>query len=933
MKKKYQSGLVSVASAIIIGMGAAGAQAQAIFDVGGSGTIGDTTLTNSSGTAVVPAGGVYWTADGSGGGDGTIRYARLDSPTLTVQNAGDVTLTFEHRYNFEDDWDGGTVYMSVDDGASWTNVTVFTTNGYDKVLASSGMDGPFPDLVAAFTGQSTNYETSVQITSIANLGTFATNDTIVIQFRGGWDWYSSEPAPNWEIGTVKVTDSSAAVMLDIDFLDGQSGFTGDSDVGLEGPWTYPKPISRFEIDADALTADRYAPDVAGSVIDLNDAVVEVVLLSGTLVPSDTFTLFDLSGGTTITGAVESIGLPTGVWDTSSLGVNGTITYMSSATETLHNGDTAGDYSDTWNQASNWDSGIPSGAINATVASNITARCQYTNTPAYSGTLTLQAGAKLIAAADLRQGSGFASSTNSISASSIIMNAGSVLSIAFYQISNIYLPPMILNGDATVSPAANWADHCSRHFDGEISGTGQLTLTGRNNMTYYLSVSNSFSGGLIAGGLSNWRVDADATGCLGPGDVTIGDTITLRVNAADAINDSGTLYLVGAGDAKLPSPYYKLYMNAADTNDMLVVDGFPQPAGTYGKVGSGADYEKTWITGNSLLTVSSEPADGTAPTVTISSEQGGVTPFVGLPLTYTITFSEPHTPALTTNDLENSSATPIDIVSFVPEAGGLTVMSYTVVVKATVPGTLNLQIKSGASIEDLFGNALVVPVADTETLTVAAAPLIKGELGVWKPVANGGINPATGSPWAVGDTYRLIFVSSESNVRTADDTDVTVYDAYLQGLATASTSYPDLGNGTWHVLGSTLTTNAIDHTGTNPSVDGAGVGIFLCDGFTKVADNNADLWNGIDNPVTVDENGVDGYTYGAVATGSFASGLVQTDRPLGSTGNVTYGRCTERGSYWIRVYSGNAANAYPYYSISEPLTLQSSAPAATLIMLK
>ena len=327
MNKKYQSSMVSVASAIIIGLGAAGAQAQVVFDVGGDGTIGDTTLTNSSGTAVVPAGGGYWTTDGGGDGDGSI-YARLDSPTLTVQNAGDVTLTFEHRYNFENDWDGGTVYMSVNGGA-WTHVptNAFTANGYVKVLDSSSAGGPFPDLEDTFTDKSTGYDTQAQLMSIANLGTFATSNTIAIQFRGGWDWGTVNSAPNWEIGTVKVTDSTAAVMLDVDFLDGQSGFTDDSDVGLAGPWTYLKGINKFEIDADALTADRYVPDVAGSVIDLNDAVLEVVLLAGTLDAGDSFTLFDLSGGTTLTGSVGSLRFPGGTWDTSTLETDGTITLL------------------------------------------------------------------------------------------------------------------------------------------------------------------------------------------------------------------------------------------------------------------------------------------------------------------------------------------------------------------------------------------------------------------------------------------------------------------------------------------------------------------------------------------------------------------------------------------------------------------------------
>ena len=326
-----------MALVVALGLGGGHAQAQIIFEVGGASTIGDTTLTTSDSTAVVPTLISWsWTTDGRGD-EGDSIYARLNSPTQTVANAGAVTLTFEHRYFFEDDFDGGAVYISVNDG-EWTHVptNAFTTNGYDKVSPYS----PFPASEDVFTGKSTGYDTAVHLTSIANLGTFATNATIAIQFRGGWDVDYTEAAPNWELGKVKLTDSTAAVMLDVDFLDGQSGFTDDSDVGLPGPWTYsptPKGINKFEIDADALTADRYVPDVAGSVIDLNDAVLDVVVLAGTLDVSDTFTLFDLTGGSTLTGSVESISLPIATWDTSSLGVDGTITCLSVPIDILGGG--------------------------------------------------------------------------------------------------------------------------------------------------------------------------------------------------------------------------------------------------------------------------------------------------------------------------------------------------------------------------------------------------------------------------------------------------------------------------------------------------------------------------------------------------------------------------------------------------------------------
>ena len=69
------------------------------------------------------------------------------------------------------------------------------------------------------------------------------------------------------------------------------------------------------------------------MIDLNNAKLSVVLLSGTLDPGDTFALFDLSSGTTLTGAIDSISLPLGTWDTTNLAVNGTITYLYDGTIT------------------------------------------------------------------------------------------------------------------------------------------------------------------------------------------------------------------------------------------------------------------------------------------------------------------------------------------------------------------------------------------------------------------------------------------------------------------------------------------------------------------------------------------------------------------------------------------------------------------------
>ncbi len=306
------------------------AQAQTIVPVGGDGTIGDTTLTTvsegSNLVAKVPKDGAHWTA---AGGENVV-YSHLTSPTLTVPSDGLVTLTFNHRYNFENAWDGGAVYVSINGGTpTYVPADAFSANAYVQVLDSSALGGPFPDLESVFTGQSTGWgnPTPAYLASVATLGTFTAGDTIAIEFRGGWDWATVEPAPNWEISSVQVADSASTDMLNVDFLNGHAGFSVVSDAGLAGPFVYLGQKHQFEINGATLAADRYVPDTPGAntIIDLNDADLAVVLLAGTLNVGDSFTLFDLSGGTTLRGNYNSITLPDGtLWDLSELTVTGRI---------------------------------------------------------------------------------------------------------------------------------------------------------------------------------------------------------------------------------------------------------------------------------------------------------------------------------------------------------------------------------------------------------------------------------------------------------------------------------------------------------------------------------------------------------------------------------------------------------------------------------
>ena len=158
------------------------------------------------------------------------------------------------------------------------------------------------------------------------MGSLTVGDTVAIEFRGGWDDGTIAAGTNWEISTVELRDSASTAMLNVDFLNGPAGFSVVSDGGVAGPFAYLAQVHQFEINGDTLAADRYVPDVSGAntIIDINGADLAVVLLAGTLEVGDAFSLFDLSGGTTMRGDYSSITLPEAGWDLSQLKVTGQI---------------------------------------------------------------------------------------------------------------------------------------------------------------------------------------------------------------------------------------------------------------------------------------------------------------------------------------------------------------------------------------------------------------------------------------------------------------------------------------------------------------------------------------------------------------------------------------------------------------------------------
>lgn len=108
-------------------------------------------------------------------------------------------------------------------------------------------------------------------------------------------------------------------------------------------------------------------------------------------------------------------------------------------------------------------------------------------------------------------------------------------------------------------------------------------------------------------------------------------------------------------------------------------------------------------------------DGTAPTLSsITDDTTGSIIQQGLTVVYTLTFSEDiDATSVTASDFNNAGTATITVGTITETSAGV----FTVSVTPTTAGTLILRIPAGASITDVAGNALSVPVQDDTTITV------------------------------------------------------------------------------------------------------------------------------------------------------------------------------------------------------------------------
>ena len=266
---------------------------------------------------------------------------------------------------------------------------------------------------------------------------------------------------------------------------------------------------------------------------------------------------------------------------------------------------------------------------------------------------------------------------------------------------------------------------------------------------------------------------------------------------------------------------------------------------------------------------------------------------------------------------------------------------------TGPNTIQLRVTDSAA-----------KTSTVEGIVNLAAP-IGCQLGVLDLTANGGINPNTGNPWELGDTYRIAFHTLGTTQTISNDPE------YYNSFATSQAwEVPALQGAYWRAMVTVnldpTTTQELspkrhvqDNTGTGDLTGGAGVGgagepVYVVDGTTCIARNNADIWNAWSNPFDgnavirvappissqnvhyspfLDQNGNQTVTPDNVHGKDVATGCNSAGGHVNALGNTTDFTSINRGNtnanntgrIWVR-FTDATTTPRSLYVISVPLTI-------------
>lgn len=134
----------------------------------------------------------------------------LVSPAFSVPPGGSLALAFKHRHSFERDainnlnFDGGVIEYTIDNGATWTDVSALGGTGivFTGLIATGG--GNPIEGRPAFTGTSAGYPAFQN--AALNLGASFGGQVVRLRFRVGSD--AGVSSPGWEIDDIQITGSA-----------------------------------------------------------------------------------------------------------------------------------------------------------------------------------------------------------------------------------------------------------------------------------------------------------------------------------------------------------------------------------------------------------------------------------------------------------------------------------------------------------------------------------------------------------------------------------------------------------------------------------------------------------------------------------------------------------------------------------------------------
>ena len=238
----------------------------------------------------------------------------------------------------------------------------------------------------------------------------------------------------------------------------------------------------------------------------------------------------------------------------------------------------------------------------------TGRWSLANANSYTGTTTVSQGVLYVT-----NGGGLGS-TN---VGTTVLDGGELLMGA-----SIGNEPLTLNGSGVNTTFGKGALRCST---GSISYAGPITLGSDAQIgavnTSTLTISNSITGTdttLFVGGNNAGTVTINGAVSLGAGGLTAdgpGSTVNVTNSfsyTGDTRVEQGTLridhsYLADASDVYLTTgAVFNLNFSGIDDVGGLYLDNLLQAAGTYGAVGTGADFESGFFAGTGMLRCVPEP---------------------------------------------------------------------------------------------------------------------------------------------------------------------------------------------------------------------------------------------------------------------------------------------------------------------------------------